>query len=297
MKKQLSIILTLVLILHLCILNVSAAEIETTVPNNSNSLYLSAKDKSDFKKIKDKDFNKNLKEGKIKKADIKRIEELMLTAVSDMYADKAAIYAELETYGSYVMNPSNDEITAFTYNGDVTVSTPTVYYNSYNNTWTVTCGGFWKNNNWMNDRVVNGYMGGQDGFGVGYTSITGTYQSSVVSASAYLNDGIVNESAPTSNRSDGDGSQGFGFRIQDYTYASGSSTYYVGKNFGGLCNYDSWFSSFGAVATGYYSHNYNGVSISSVNFGVSGKTGGVNVLFTNSSYGWTAYGFDKRFGV
>lgn len=42
----------------------------------------------------------------------------------------------------------------FSSSSDVTVSTPTIYYNAYNKTWTVTCGGYWKNMNWEKDKAL-----------------------------------------------------------------------------------------------------------------------------------------------
>lgn len=300
LRKILSYLLVFVLMMNLFTLSISAEEnTDYNLKSNKGSVYFSAKTKTNFKNTKDKEYNTKLKGGKIKKANTKKIEELMLEEISSVYADKKAIYSSLESYGCYVLNPSSEELITFSSSSDVTVSTPTIYYNAYNKTWTVTCGGYWKNMNWEKDKALPGNVGGQDAFGIGYTSVTGTYKSSVVSVSGYINDGRIKKSVSTSNRSDGDGSKGFGFRLQDYVYADSGTLfiYYVGYQFGGLCNYDSNFSSFGAVATGYYIHTWDKATINSITFGVNGKTAGVSASIANSSYSWPAYGSDSRFGL
>jgi hypothetical protein len=279
--------------------NASAANEQTEVISavSNNDEYISANEKITFAQVKDKEYKNNLSRGQLKKADQKKIESLIMEAQS-FYADKEAIYAELESYGTYVINPSDEELTTMSQQGDVAVSTPTVYYNSWNKTWSVSCGGQWISNAWNSDNyTLPGNVGGTDGFGVGYTSVTGTYKSSVVSVSGGLTDG-AQKSSSTSSRSDGDGSKGFGFRVQDYIYMSDAVTNrYVGYTWTGLCNYDSWFSNFGAVATGYYTHTYRSCNINSVSFGIEGKSAGVSVDISVKDQGFTTYGNDKRFGV
>lgn len=191
---------------------------------------------------------------------------ILKAASSDSNVDE--IYNELESYGSYVMDPvdSNSLVSPMSSSGsDVTINTPTIYYNAYNNTWTVSCGGYWKNNNWNEAISVPGNVGGTDGFGVYYTSITQPYKSSVISVSASLGNSDYSKTVSTTNRSDGDGAIGFGFRLQDYTYLTGPVTVgYVGYKFSGLCNYDSYFGNYGSVATGYYSHTYSSAYINNI---------------------------------
>ena len=161
---------------------------------------------------------------------------------------------------------------------------------SWSKNWSVTCGGHWKNNEY-GDSVGN--VGGADGFGVGYTNSSNKYSSKVMSASAYMTDVNSNYRASTSNRSDGDGSKGFGFRIQDHW----KSGYYVGHKWSGLCTYDRWFGNYNGVATAYYIHTYDSASLESVSFGFDGKTAGISADITNSVKSFTAFSADKSFGV
>lgn len=156
--------------------------------------------------------------------------------------------------------------------------------------WSVTCGGHWKNNEYGDSA---GNVGGADGFGVGYTNSSNKYSSKVMSASAYMTDVNSNYRASTSNRSDGDGSKGFGFRIQDHW----KSGYYVGHKWSGLCTYDRWFGNYNGVATAYYIHTYDSASLESVSFGFDGKTAGISATITNSVKSFTAFSADKSFGV
>lgn len=180
--------------------------------------------------------------------------------------------------------------TCATDSGDVALDTPTIYYESWSKNWSVTCGGHWKNNEY-GDSVGN--VGGADGFGVGYTNSSNKYSSKVMSASAYMTDVNSNYRASTSNRSDGDGSKGFGFRIQDHW----KSGYYVGHKWSGLCTYDRWFGNYNGVATAYYIHTYDSASLESVSFGFDGKTAGISADITNSVKSFTAFSADKSFGV
>ncbi len=295
MKQKISILLVIVLLVNINTTNVFA---ETNRPfNKDGSVYLSAEEKTEFQISKDKEYKKQLKHGLVKQSDKDYIEALMLEANS-FYSDKSVIYSELEEYGCYVINPSDDEIVTFSDASDIYLSTPTIYYNAYNMTWTVTCGGNWTNNRWSYDNPFLGSVGGQDGFGVGFTQVSGNNTGAVVSASAYLYDGISTYSS-TSYRSDGDGSKGFGFRLQDYTRLEQSTmlTRYVGHTFSGLCNYDRYFGSMSGIATAYYIHTWSSATISSVSFGIEGKTAGINATISGSSNSFIAYSADRRFGV
>lgn len=293
-----SLLLTFALILSFIPITTYASENkEADVSDDEASIYLSAFEKTSFQAEKLKKYEKDLSNGEIKNASTEYIESLILRAASS--SDNVdGIYEDLESYGTYLINPtdSNTLITPMSSaDSDVTINTPSIYYNAYNNTWTVSCGGYWKNNNWSEITALPGNVGGTDGFGVYYTSITQPYKSSVVNVSASLSNADYSRSVSTTNRADGDGALGFGFRIQDYTYLIDPiSVAYVGYRWSGLCNYDTYFGSYGGVATGYYSHTYNSAKIQSVSFDSSKK---VSVSFTNASYGWTGYGNDKRFGV
>lgn len=217
----------------------TTASAEETASQNdmgNPSVYLSATDKLTFAKEMDELYAKQslLRSSPTPTREI--VDALLLQVPNATPEEKAAINAELETYGVYEFEaPVIESVsTCATDSGDVALDTPTIYYESWSKNWSVTCGGHWKNNEYGDSA---GNVGGADGFGVGYTNSSNKYSSKVMSASAYMTDVNSNYRASTSNRSDGDGSKGFGFRIQDHW----KSGYYVGHKWSGLCTYDRWF--------------------------------------------------------
>lgn len=290
-KKLVSLALTAVMVMGMA----TTASAEETASQNdmgNPSVYLSATDKLTFAKEMDELYAKQslLRSSPTPTREI--VDALLLQVPNATPEEKAAINAELETYGVYEFEAPVIESasTCATDSGDVALDTPTIYYESWSKNWSVTCGGHWKNNEY-GDSVGN--VGGADGFGVGYTNSSNKYSSKVMSASAYMTDVNSNYRASTSNRSDGDGSKGFGFRIQDHW----KSGYYVGHKWSGLCTYDRWFGNYNGVATAYYIHTYDSASLESVSFGFDGKTAGISADITNSVKSFTAFSADKSFGV
>ncbi|MCT4544815.1 MAG: hypothetical protein N4A63_14870 [Vallitalea sp.] len=180
--------------------------------------------------------------------------------------------------------------------GDVSMTEPWITYDSHNNEWIVTCGGYWENADYSDGigKLWAGYVGeiknvgGRDGFGVGFTSTTGTYKTYVKRSYAQISDGEGNIET-TDNRTDGNGEKGFGFQFQDYAKCYKvelAKVYYtyIGKHFGGSCVYDKNFTEYDGCATTYYRHTYNKAKLNSVSFGVSGKTAGVEFSITNEQY-------------
>lgn len=261
--------------------------------------------KIELKEKADKEYEKN------GKPTIDKNEKLRMLSilVSDPNADKEGIEQELNNYGVFLLDAPESVFQIMSDNGDINMTQPLISYDSFDSTWSIAGGGSWNNNNWVNDvsGLWIGYvdetknMGGKDGFGVGFTSLTGTYQSQVVDQYAYISDGLGNN-RETNNRSDGDGSKGFGFELQDFARIhsidiwSGNYTLsYVGKHFGGCVVYDSSFTYLDGVATSYYIHTYNNAVINSVEFGVSGKSAGINATIENQSSSFSAYSIDTRF--
>ncbi|MPM05590.1 hypothetical protein SDC9_51880 [bioreactor metagenome] len=163
----------------------------------------------------------------------------------------------------------------------------------------MTCGGTWDTAQWFNDgNSTSGNVGNYDGFGVGYTGTSGTYSSYVMRASGMLTNDLSGSelrTISTNNRSDGDGSLGFGFRLQDsIVYLSGAYSY-IGKEWSGSCTYDSNFGSYSGIATGYYVHTWETAVLSSVTFGVNNQTAGVNFTIIDEAYFFQAFGSDKVF--
>lgn len=298
MKKILSLFLSLMLLVVM-VIPVSAAETSAPVLDSA-SIYMDANSKTTFAKQMDAKFATDLQNGSVKKGTVEEIEDLMRQSTFATGLEKERINQKLENFGVYEYNPDlSPSTTIVPYSGsnDVTLTRPTIFYESWENTWTVTCGGNWKNDNW-DEQILLGNIGGYDGFGVGYTNTTKPYQSSVIRSSGYIANEDFSASVSTSNRSDGDGSKGFGFRLQDYTrYNNDATLGYVGYQWYGSSTYDSWFGSYSGIATGYYIHTWKSTSLTSVKFGVSGKTAGIDATLNSSSNSFTAYSSDKTFGV
>jgi hypothetical protein len=209
--------------------------------------------------------------------------------------------------GIYLLDQSIDSIstTMTVGSSDIHMSAPIISYNSYDGSWSVTGGGWWTDNNWESSiglAIGNTYnMGGVDGYGVAFTSTKGTYNTSVISQYSYISDDS-NHTLQTYNRSDGNGALGFGFRQQDYavrTGSVGSGTIalwdYVGKHFADQVVYDRNFVNYSGVATSYYIHTWSSASISSVTFGVEGKTAGVSASISDVPDSFTCFSTDTKF--
>lgn len=227
------------------------------------------------------------------------IDMLLGQCVNASGAERESILNQLAQYGIYeyegtVLNKPS------LLNGsqDITMSVPMVVYDSIMKTWTVTCGGHWNTEDY-GQTSFKGDVGGPDAFGVGYTQ-AGKYDSYVVSVSGTLSNGNYGDgyiAETTKNRSDGDGSKGFGFRIQDYMIYELTWSQYIGQTWSGSCTYDQAFGSFSGIATGYYIHTYDDASITSVQFGFDGQSAGISVTIQNQEKSFIAFSNDKRFGV
>ena len=194
----------------------TTASAEETASQNdmgNPSVYLSATEQIDLCKRNGRIIRQTIFIEKFPNSNKRDCWRLLLQVPNATPEEKAAINAELETYGVYEFEAPVIESasTCATDSGDVALDTPTIYYESWSKNWSVTCGGHWKNNEY-GDSVGN--VGGADGFGVGYTNSSNKYSSKVMSASAYMTDVNSNYRASTSNRSDGDGSKGFGLEYK-----------------------------------------------------------------------------------
>lgn len=292
-KKLVSVALSAVMVMGM---SVTAFANETSEPANTvaPSVYLSATAKIEFAKEMDELYASQSSTRSVTTPTREIVDALLLQAANATPEEKAAINAELESYGVYEFDAPIIErpTTCTTDSGDVKLSAPTIYYESWSKNWSVTCGGNWKNSEYGD---IIGNVGGADGFGVGYTNSSNKYSSKVVSASAYMCDANNQNYESTSNRSDGDGSKGFGFRIQDHWVFN--TTNYVGHKWSGVCTYDRWFGNYNGVATAYYIHTYDSATLNGVSFGFQGKTAGISADITHSEKSFTAFSSDKSFGV
>lgn len=303
MKKLLkgtSIFICLILLLSMTSFTVLAAE----TPNEAEKQVIS---KKTFSTEMDRKYSDSLKTGKIRnfdEAEIKQLQECYF--FSNSFQEKKFYKEKLEEYGIYIFDEiseptisPNSLIGFYPTSGsnDVTLIPPSLSYNSSNKTWTLSCGGNWKNNNCYPTFGLGNEVGDPDAFGVGFTSISSSYKSSVVSAYAYIEDEMKVTRVTTTNRSDGDGSKGFGFRLQDKLSSNSLvNSGYIGYRWYGSCTYDSNFSSFACIATGYYIHTYGSAEIKDIQFGVEGKTAGLSVNIEKVTKSFTAFSSDKRLG-
>lgn len=292
MKKFISICLSF---LMLSILSASTLASEASFPieTNAPSVYLSASDKQIFAAKMDKLYTENILEKNAEAPTREIIDALLLQIPNASSSERDRINEELASYGVFEFKcPVITRPATRTGTGDVTLEVPLIYYEAWSNCWSVTCGGKWNNRNYGDSF---GNVGGADGFGVGYTQMKYPYKSRVVSASAFMADVDSKHTVGTSNRSDGDGSKGFGFRLQDKWYGIGDN--YIGQHWSGLCTYDSWFGQYNGIATAYYIHTYDSAKLNGVTFGVEGRTAGISASIEFAEDSFTAFSNDKAFGV
>lgn len=297
MKKQLIFILSLIIMIGMVAPASAKGLIEPT--GNSASILLDAGSKIDFAKQMDARFARELQQGMVRRGTIEEIDALLIKAAFATDTERQSINRQLSSLGVYeyvpARNPRN-AIVPFSGSGDVSVDQPLVYYETWENTWTISFAGTWNNDNWR-EQILLGNVGGEDGYGVGFTN-TGTYKSSVIRSFCYIADQNGGNTVSTVNRSDGDGSKGFGFRLQDYTKREqNGSVSYSGYKWFGYTTYDNWFGNYSGVATAYYIHTWNSTSITGVTFGYDGKSAGINVTFSTDSNRFIGFSSDKTFGV
>lgn len=256
---------------------------------------MSAEDKTSFAKEMDSIYTSELSSGNILSASEEYLDSLIEAHTFSTGDDRTQLENTLTQYGVYVYTKVSN-VQPRSGSGDVTLTAPTLYYLAAENQWQMACGGYWNNDNWRSIDGI-GNIGGKDAFGVGFTN-TGTYKSSVVRVYARLSNADLTRNTSTTNRSDGDGSKGFGFQLQDeaFTLSFNSPTQYIGYKWFGSCTYDSNFASYSGIATGYYIHTYNSAAINSITFGVTGKIAGVNISIANVNDSFAAYSSDTIFG-
>lgn len=297
MKRTLSL-LTLLCVIFNYTISVSASNTISVAENNAGiSIQMDATDKMQFAQNMISVYENDKENNNILEPSIEKINELLLQIPLVDEEEKETINAELAQYGVYEYINSYETETASTYAvspdaGDVTLAIPTIYYQAWEDSWTITCGGSWNNYSWYTGTL--GDIGGADAFGVFFTNTGGTYQSSVIRSSGYLSDSSSETHNPATNFVDGIGSNGFGFRLQDYAYSTAIPFVYeyVGCQWSGICTYDARFSYYNGIATAYYIHTYNDSSISNITL----NSTGLNYTPTGSDY-FHSYSAQKTFGV
>ncbi len=263
------------------------------------SVYMTANEKLQFAAEKEALVAKQLRTYSNNENRKNLVEELLLKIAIE--EDKDLINAQLESLGVYKFTGAK-EIIGTKAGGGIIINTPDIYYTTGDATWNVVCGGKWTDDSWMAHAAVGEDIGNPDGFGVGYTNISGQYKTRVVKTTGALNNaktGTGYIGFTTSNRSDGDGRYGFGFRMQDYVTDNVNNPEFIGKGWSGVCTYTSDFAYYNGIATAYYVHTWSRANISSVSFNVSGSpagvVGGINIQITNNQYSRKEYSADASF--
>lgn len=222
------------------------------------SVYMNEKAKIAFKKSQDAIYRKDTQSGKIQDiseeqlADL--IEEFMFSEFWS-YDEATAFEDKLASYGIYQFETTNS-VQPNIYMPNTKVLYPKLFYNANDNTWIVACGGYCEPKELAVQLVPQDY-GEPERFGVHFTKTAGTYDAYVLSVTANITDQDEKEMAETTNRSDGDGAQGFMFELQDYTYKDGildSEIKYVGYRWYGACTYSDGFENYGGNVTAIYQH-------------------------------------------
>lgn len=254
-------------------------------------------DKAVFARTMEKKYSSDLKAGRIKKASTEEIEDLRIKYTFASADEKSQIAAEMEKYGTYVYKPfdsTNNTVSILSCGSeDVTLEVPTIFYEAAPNVWVISFGGHWHNYDWTTGApLLDGNVGGPDAFGVGFTSTSGSYISYVVGSYARIWDQNDDHYISTNNRSDGDGSKGFGFRLQDEVIRVFD---YMGYYWYGSCTYATGFSSYDGIATAYYIHTYKEAFINSITFGIEGENAGISFSITNQAQSFPAYSNDTPF--
>lgn len=169
MKKLVAFVLLAALFMGMTI-PVSAEESSPSVMSSAE-VYLEANSKLEFSQQMDIRYSTDLKAGKIERGSLEEIEKLMMQSTFASGKEKEEINERLEMYGVYEFMPNTNTPTTVPYSGtnDITMQTPTIFYEAWENSWSVTCGGNWNNRNWHVGSLTSN-VGDADAFGVGYSN-------------------------------------------------------------------------------------------------------------------------------
>lgn len=174
---------------------------------------------------------------------------------------------------------------------DIQMNKVIISYNSNNNTWSVTGGGYWITTAYLDDAptpsVYTGAknVGGMDAVGFVLLNTSGTLPT-LVSSSGYVHDGN-GSSLTLTNPSTADSSTGIVFEYQDQVYYSDNlqETLYLGYGFAAQAIYTSNFSEYNGRARSYYAHTWNDCSITSIGIDATG----FSASWSHDGYGWNIH--------
>lgn len=238
-------------------------------------------------------------EGKIRND---QVEELICKMQANVIEESYAC-SELEKLGVYKLDYPEEEITPYaTEPSNVDLNTPSIAYDSYDNSWIVCGGGWWPNDSdWQKDIPwlsvgTEANIGGYDGIGVKLYNTSGTYDTYVMESRLYYTDGEGNEYYGK-NPSLFDGRAGTYFEYQDKVVANTNNqagVSYVGKHFAVMIKYDSKFSKFNGYARTQYTHTWSSANISDVQFEANQDSPKFAVTIVNAAKSFTCYSTGEK---
>lgn len=223
-----------------------------------------------------------------------RIVDLICRMQTGELDSQTAIDA-LEENGVYMLDTGTNEndVVVASEPGNVKLNNVTVTYDSYNNTWIVSGGGYWlKDAYWSDDiypyvGVGKKNIGDCDAVGISLYNTSGTYNTRVIESYGYCSSGV--EEKYNYNPTICDGSQGAVFEYQDMVNNIGGDVVYLGKRFAAVIVYDANFTNFNGYARAFYLHTWSSAVIKEIGFGSSGKTWQFNVSITKEEYSFSCY--------
>lgn len=231
----------------------------------------------------------------------KRNKEVQLilnsAAAGETLADEARTKLEKMKVHKLEMPKEEAGISIMSQPNDIQMNAVDIYYDSYANTWHVTGGGWWKNDNWASDSPyfsnpsvgAEKNMGQRDLVGIAFYSTSGTTPTSSSSMGYWTNQSGWNDSS--TSPSHGNSSSGVAFEYQDKVRVvslNPTKGTYLGKGFSATMTFDSDFADFNGKARSFHSHTWSQTYISAVSLNVS-TSPGFSVTFANGGDGYSVY--------
>lgn len=238
-----------------------------SVPSSAQSVVAETKATFAAEKTLDYFLNRN----RVAVVDPQAITELQLrVSVCEDEEQKEAMLAELESYGSFLYPTVESPTNLRSSSGDIYFPRTSIYYNSVNDTWSISMSGYWTTDAWHNDlsTTIPSSVGDADRFGVIFSEVSGSTPE-LVGVQGVMWDSLSGRSVTTYSRSDGNVRNGIGVRIQDRTVTSGEELGYIGDTFSMVVTLGSNFADFHGICTAYYVHTWKDALINSISFVVS----------------------------
>lgn len=209
--------------------------------------------------------------------------------------DSQTAIDRLEENGVYRLETDANEsdIAVASEPGNVKLNNVTVTYDSYNDTWIVSGGGYWLSDAyWRDDTypyigIGKKDIGDYDAVGISLYNTSGTYNTRIIESYGYCSSGV--EEKYNYNPTICDGRQGAVFEYQDMINNIDGDVVYLGERFAAVVVYDADFTNFNGYARAFYLHTWSSAVINEIGFGSSDKTWQFNVSITNEEKSFSCY--------